>query len=278
MHGRGIAALQQLSWCARDEFACVNFTRCPVMAQGLPVAMATGVVRVRPMEQNSLARQIIGETISLKQITDLLREGVAVALVECDLDELELGRLDLAGWRFERCSLRRADLGGARLERTQWRSCRGAMASFLGADLTDAVFTSCDINNAVLRSARLSGASFTGCKLTGVDLTEAKTVETHFEETLLCGAKLTGFSFRRQTLRRVDLSQADLRKADFRETAFEACSLRDAMLMGARFDKADLRGADLGGLRLVDASLYRGATISRDQAAGLLAELGFKLG
>jgi uncharacterized protein YjbI with pentapeptide repeats len=73
-------------------------------------------------------------------------------------------------------------------------------------------------------------------------------------------------------------SQADLRKADFREVNFEECSLRDANLGGARFDKADLRGADLGGLRLDDASLYRGATISRAQAAQLLAELGLKLG
>jgi len=32
------------------------------------------------------------------------------------------------------------------------------------------------------------------------------------------------------------------------------------------------------GLRLVDAALFRGATISRERAAQLLAELGLKLG
>jgi hypothetical protein len=35
-----------------------------------------------------------------------------------------------------------------------------------------------------------------------------------------------------------------------------------------------LRGADLGGLRLFDAGLFRGATISKAQAAMLLEDLG----
>ena len=89
---------------------------------------------------------------------------------------------------------------------------------------------------------------------------------------------MPGLNFGKQKLQRLDFSQADLRKADFRGATFEACSLRDAMLTGARFDKADLRGADLGGLRLVDAALFRGATISREQAVQLLAELGLNLG
>jgi uncharacterized protein YjbI with pentapeptide repeats len=50
--------------------------------------------------------------------------------------------------------------------------------------------------------------------------------------------------------------------------------LRDANIIGARFDGADLRGADLGGLRLIDAAVFRGATISRHQAGELLGELG----
>ena len=46
---------------------------------------------------------------------------------------------------------------------------------------------------------------------------------------------------------------------------------------GCRFDGADLRGVDLGGLRLVDASLFRGATISSEQAGQLLSELGLNV-
>jgi uncharacterized protein YjbI with pentapeptide repeats len=58
---------------------------------------------------------------------------------------------------------------------------------------------------------------------------------------------------------------------------FEECSSRDAALDGSRFDWADLRGADLGGLRLQDASRFCGATISRVQAGQILGELGLKL-
>jgi uncharacterized protein YjbI with pentapeptide repeats len=70
----------------------------------------------------------------------------------------DLSDLDLAGWRFERCTLRRASLARARLEGTQWLTCRAPFASFLGADLTDAVIQSCDFNNADLRQARLTSA------------------------------------------------------------------------------------------------------------------------
>ncbi|MDB5686217.1 MAG: hypothetical protein JWR77_806, partial [Rhizorhabdus sp.] len=96
-------------------------------------------------------------------------------------------------------------------------------------------------------------------------------------EVLLINAKLPAFSFRSMILRKIDFGQADLRKCDFRQAAFEECSLRDAVLHGSRFEGADLRGCDLGGLRLTDASLFRGATISREQAGGLLAELGLKV-
>lgn len=48
-------------------------------------------------------------------------------------------------------------------------------------------------------------------------------------------------------------------------------------MTGSRFEGADLRGVDLGGLRLVDASLFRGATISREQAGQLLSELGLNV-
>ena len=68
-----------------------------------------------------------------------------------------------------------------------------------------------------------------------------------------------------------------VRKGDFRMTVFEDCSLREAMVSGSRFEGSDLRGADLGGLRLVDAGLFRGATISREQAGQLLGELGLNV-
>ena len=58
---------------------------------------------------------------------------------------------------------------------------------------------------------------------------------------------------------------------------FEDCSLRDAVLTDARFEGADLRGTDIGGVRLEDARRFKGATISRAQAAELLSELGLNV-
>ncbi|MNE97215.1 Pentapeptide repeats (8 copies) [compost metagenome] len=75
-------------------------------------------------------------------------------------------------------------------------------------------------------------------------------------------------------MRELDFSDANLSGCDFREAVFIGGSLRDAHLAQARFDGADLREADMGGLKLEDARLFRGATISRHQAAGLLMELG----
>ena len=67
------------------------------------------------------------------------------------------------------------------------------------------------------------------------------------------------------------------RTCDFREAVLLECSLRDANIADARFEGADLRSADLGALRLADAGRFRGAVISKRQAADLLSGLGLKV-
>ncbi|HEX7871324.1 MAG TPA: pentapeptide repeat-containing protein [Sphingobium sp.] len=222
-------------------------------------------------------RTLLGQSLSRAEVARLAEPGRPLHLVDCTLEGVDLSSLDLSGWIWERCDVRRVDFTGARLGETIWRSCRGAFATFLGTDLAEAQFFGCDLNNSVFRRSILSTASFEGCKLTGADLSEAKAFDVRFQETLMINAKLPAWSFRKQTLKRVDFGQADLRKCDFRDVVFEACSLRDAHMTGCKFDHADLRGADLGGLRLIDAALFRGATISREQAGQLLGELGLNV-
>ena len=48
-----------------------------------------------------------GATLSRADLAD--RAGRPHALVDCTLAEADLGGLDLAGWRFEKCDLRRCD-------------------------------------------------------------------------------------------------------------------------------------------------------------------------
>ena len=76
----------------------------------------------------------------------------------------------------------------------------------------------------------------------------------------------------------VNFAGSDLTQCDFRDAVFEACSLRDVEVSEARFEGADLRGADLGGVKMGDAARFRGAMISRSQAADLLGQLGLIVG
>jgi uncharacterized protein YjbI with pentapeptide repeats len=64
---------------------------------------------------------------------------------------------------------------------------------------------------------------------------------------------------------------------DFRDAVFEGGSLRDAHIKDTRFDHADLREADVGGLKLLNAKQFAGAIISPRQAAELVRTLGLNV-
>jgi uncharacterized protein YjbI with pentapeptide repeats len=196
---------------------------------------------------------------------------------DCDFEGVDLSRLDLRGAEFHRCSIVETSFFGAALSHTRWVRCRGRQADFASADLVDAAFQSSDLNNTSWRRAKLASASFRGCKLTGANFEACAALGLSFVETLLVGAHLRGLSFRKAMLQQLDFSDADVAGVDFREATFEGCSLRNAHLKGARFDGADLRDADLSGVRLVDAALFKGATISHQQAAVLITELGLRV-
>ena len=196
---------------------------------------------------------------------------------DCDFEGADLSRLDLRSAEFHRCTIVETSFFGAGLTQSRWLRCRGRQADFGSADLVDAVFQSSDLNNTSWRRARLASVNYTGCKLTGANFEACTALGLTFVETLLVGAHLRGLSFRKATLQELDFSDADLAGADFREALFEGGSLKDANLKGARFDGADLRLTDLSGVRLVDAALFRGATISHQQAAVLVTELGLRV-
>ncbi|HEY3697566.1 pentapeptide repeat-containing protein [Phenylobacterium sp.] len=226
------------------------------------------------MSEEAPARIVADQALARADVAALAREPGPVHLAGVGLEETDLSGLVMAGWTFERCQLRHTRLVDARLEGSRWIACRAGFADFSGADLAESEFRSGDFNNASFRRCALAGASFVGGKLTGADFSDVRALGAAFEEVLLVAAKLPGFSFRKAHLKKLDFSQADLRRADFRDAILEDTSLRGANLVDARFQGADLRGADLGGLRLVDAAPFRGATISGKQAGQLLAELG----
>jgi len=187
-------------------------------------------------------------------------------------DEHQGAPLRFIGWTLNDLSLKGLDFRDCEFLR-----CRAGHADFSASDLTEARFIACDCNNTRWQGATLSSASFVDCKLTGLDLAEARTLGLSFQRCLLIAAHLRGFSFRRAHLEGLDFQGADLSRVDFREAVLEGCSLRDANVTDARFEGADLRNSDLGALRLLDISKFKGAVISKSQAAQLLASLGLKV-
>lgn len=57
----------------------------------------------------------------------------------------------------------------------------------------------------------------------------------------------------------MDFSDAELSGCDFRDAVFEGGSLRNAQIRLTRFDGADLRGADITGLNVMDSKHFRKA-------------------
>ncbi|MBB4511931.1 pentapeptide repeat-containing protein [Paraburkholderia fungorum] len=225
---------------------------------------------------------LVGVTLTRADVERLIAASAAgtkepLHFTDCDFEGADLSRLDLRGAEFHRCTIVETSFFGALLSHTRWVRCRGREADFASADLVDAAFQSSDLNNTSWRRTKLASASFHSCKLTGANFEACTALGLSFVETLLVGAHLRGLSFRKATLQQLDFSDADLAGVDFREAIFDGGSLKDAHLKGARFDGADLREADLSGVRLVDAALFKGATISHQQAAVLVTELGLRV-
>lgn len=210
-----------------------------------------------------------GRQLAAHEIEGCIGKGQVATLRDCDLTGVNLSQLDLSGWYFEKCKLVGCSFNGAVLERAVFSGCRASGSSFVSAVLTEAVIEGGDFSNAIFRGATLASVKIAHCKMTGVDLSEAQTMGFEVKDVLFVFGLLPKASFRKMTLKQLDFTEADLRSCDFRETIFEDCSLKDANLSDCRFEHADLRGADLGGVKLTDAKRFKGAVISKRQAADL---------
>jgi uncharacterized protein YjbI with pentapeptide repeats len=146
------------------------------------------------------------------------------ALVELDLDDLELTRISLRGAtltevtlrrarcsaadasdsRWQRCDLERADLSMAVLAGAQLARCGFARADLSGTSWHRAVVARCGLARAELVDARLDRAVFTDCDLRGADLSIARS--PHVDS--LAGAQFVRCDLRDTRWRGRDLSGA----------------------------------------------------------------------
>jgi fluoroquinolone resistance protein len=210
----------------------------------MSIHSTTPATGVHTVADATLAREDVQQLIDANQ--------QPLRFEDCDFEGADLSRLDLRSAEFHRCNIVETSFFGTALTQSRWQRCRGRQADFAAADLVDAVFQSSDLNNTSWRRAKLASATYSGCKLTGANFEDCSTLGLSFVETLLIGAYLRGLSFRKATLLELDFSDADLAGADFRLV-------------------------DLSGVRLVDAGLFKGATISHQQAAVLVTELGLRV-
>lgn len=229
------------------------------------------------MSKSDFDRHLNGGEFARHDIEVLSADGLRVNIVGASLPGVNLSRLDLSRWRFESCDLAGTSFDRSSLEEAVFVSCRGAASSFVGADMQEAVIEGGDFHNASFLGASLGYVRLLRCKATGANFTDAKTFNIHMEEVKLSMALMPKASFRKNLLKKIDFTEADLAGCDFREAVFEGSSLRNAILDDCRFEKADLRGADLGGIALRDAARFKGAVISSDQAADLVRQLGLKV-
>ena len=108
----------------------------------------------------------------------------------------------------------------------------------------------------------------------GMDFTDTSSSALTFGDCNLGLSHLQKMSLRGETLKGVNFDQADLSGCDFRDAFLDTCSLRESNVADANFQGADLRSCDLGGLQMADARRFKGAIISKRQAADLLGQLG----
>jgi len=205
----------------------------------------------------------------------------------------------LHGATFEKTSLvrarlRRANLSECRLSRVEIKG-----ADLQGADLTDAVIEDVDLRLARLDGVVFAEATLTRCDLEGVELDAPNFRGADLTESYLTGSKMPGADFRGAVLKAagladVDWEGADLRNADLTHASFHLGSSRSGLVGSViasegsktgfytddyleqdfkspeEIRKANLRGADLRGAKVLDVDFYlvdlRDAKYTPDQA------------
>lgn len=215
-------------------------------ARAAPHTRLAGLAHQLDRIANRAQRWLAGEPPrSLREIARLVERRSArygpriaaihadhAALVDLDLDDLDLARISLRGAKLTEVSLRRAACTAADATGSRWQRCRLDRAALAMAVLTDARLARCDLSRAGLAGTSWHRATLVHCALRRATLIDAR-------------------------LDRAVFTDCDLRGADLAIVR----SPHVATLAGARFVRCDLRdthwrGRELGGATFVDCKLF----------------------
>jgi uncharacterized protein YjbI with pentapeptide repeats len=111
--------------------------------------------------------------------------------------------------------------------------------------LIDVALAETDLSNADWSSAQLNRVVFERCRMTGFGGAGLEAENVTLRGCKLDLANLRGATFRRVTFEDCVLDDADLGGAAFRETRFTGSSLRRTLIDGARLAGVDFRGSRL---------------------------------
>ncbi|MBO6764141.1 pentapeptide repeat-containing protein [Maricaulis sp.] len=181
------------------------------------------------------------------------RASFAYSIVE----NLDLSNRDLSDADFSGAVLRGANLSGATLN----------SAIFFAADLRRASLEGACLRRADLRGAIMRGANLTGADLTEADLREGAIAQIDKEKGLAVlthktqGNDSDKANFTGANLSRSKMAGITAQKFDFTDAMLLGTRMIRANLRGSSFQGANLEGADLSGADLTDTDFTNAVLI-----------------
>ncbi len=217
----------------------------PLVAPLLAVAQAASALAAEDALRSSRARRRAGPTLStldaLKEHLRRVGHARSVSLVGIS------GTLNTEGVDFRGASFDAVTLVGGQLDTARFDEARFARTKFDECSLEGASFRGATFDQVGLRGCKLGSSRWSGASLVRVDFRDANMRDVDFRDARLAldpnleGARLVGVRFRAAQLRGAILAGQDLTGAHF-----EACNLTGAVMDGARLDDTVWTGATLG--------------------------------
>jgi uncharacterized protein YjbI with pentapeptide repeats len=150
------------------------------------------------------------------------------------LTDVAAPELAVPSLRFEESRLERVDLGGGRLAHLS---------------LSDVELEGCNLANSDVRGGSAWRARIERSRLTGVSWTEGLLRDVVVSDCRIDLASFAATRLEQVVFERCLLMQADFQEANLRAVRFVECDLTEADLMDARFDRCELRGCTIDGVR-----------------------------
>jgi uncharacterized protein YjbI with pentapeptide repeats len=213
---------------------------------------------------------------------DLSKADLRHANLEgADLSEADLRGANCGYANLQSVNFRYTDAEGANLEKARLQFAHGRSAVFRGAN-----FDGADLRYVFLEGADLSKADFSRADLSDSILNLAKCGEASFwyatlRKTRLLGVSASGASFNKcvcveavfieatdATFESADLTGADLNQGKFRRVCFASANLSNVLARSCNLMEADFTDAVVEGADFEDANL-KGALGTRASAVGM---------